>query len=323
MATANGFLDYYVAIDNRPDVTGYFANYPNPNKGRLTVTWAHAFPVGYPAGAGLTGSSNHFHSIGAVAYVTPPGATGTLAPGQTNLPTFFTNSRAPEGSRPGIRMEQGTGVFANKFVTVNHPDGPESNWTYYDNLTFGSIHNMRADAAADPAVMSAIANGQAAWQSNGDLTWTVNPNGTSPNPTRASTDIGWMYTSSQYARSTANGGGFTTRYTALFDSSVIELELVSKSAALDITNAAGTTLLASPGDRVQLGTGRTWEFTPVFSTALTTPLGSELTATFRLVDSTNANLPSGDFTFAMFVPEPATLGLLAGASVLALRRRSR
>jgi len=321
-AQANGFLDYYVAIDNRPDLTGYFANYPNPNLGRLTVAWAHAFPLGYAPG---TSASNHFHRIGAVSYVPPPvGTTGTLAAGGPTPATFFFNSRAPEGNRPGISVAPGSGVFAGRLVTVDAPDGPASDAAYYDNLTFGSIHNMREATIADTAVTAAIAANQASWQANGDLTWTANPNGAPNNPTRASTDIGWMYTSSQHARSIANGGGFTTRYTRLFDDATIGLELVSKSADLLISSATSLTpLLSMPGDRVSLGTGRTWEFTPVFSTPTGLADGTELTATFRLVDTrtSGALLSSGDFTFAVQVPEPTTLGLLAGVSMLALRRR--
>jgi hypothetical protein len=43
------FKDFYVCVDGRSDQTGTYSAFQNPNFGRLTVTWAHAFPTGYNA----------------------------------------------------------------------------------------------------------------------------------------------------------------------------------------------------------------------------------------------------------------------------------
>jgi hypothetical protein len=86
---------------------------------------------------------------------------------------------------------------------------------------------------------------------------------------------------------------------------VVALELVSKSAALQIGSPTELSILAHPGDRYVLGAGDTLAFTPVLWVGAGTPAGV-YTATFKLVDVRTIGWSfgeSGEFTISTAVPE--------------------
>jgi hypothetical protein len=301
------FKDFYVSIDGRPDQTGTYAAFANPNAGRLTVTWAHAFPTGYDT---ITpASSNHYHRIGALAHTGPAASPSTLFTNR-NVPEW--NGVTPAAQTRFLRVAPGSGAFAGKLVVVDHPDNTVADHSYYDNLTFASVHQQEPTALADPLVAGATR------LSNGTFQWT---GASLPAATRASTNFGWMYTSSAYLSAPNT---WSSRYTQYFDDAQVALQLVSRDSKLGIATTAGTSILTNPGDTQLLGSGRSWEFTPVFNIDAATAINNEiLTATFRLVDlRTSAPLQSsGDFTFWVQVPEPTTVATLLAGSVVALRRR--
>lgn len=325
-AQSFSFKDFYVSVDGRSDQTGTYSAFQNPNFGRLTVTWAHAFPTGYNA---LGPSSNHYHRIGAIAHTGPAGSPTT---------TFFNrhipewNGTSPPAQNRFLRMTPGTGAFANKWVVTDTPDDPVADHSYYDNLTFASVHQQEAAALADSRLtggnpsgggLNAAGTAQlpavAAPTRNADGTFVWSAGSLDAN-NRASTPVGWMYSSSAYLVPGSNPQRFESRYTRHFDDAQVALELVARDPKLKIYDVAGNQILNAAGSTQLLGTGRTWEFTPVFAVDNGDYVeGEALTATFRLVDlnTTNPLGSSGDFTFHVMVPEPSTV-VLAAAGLLGL-----
>ena len=329
------FKDFYVSVDGRSDQTGTYSAFPNPNFGRLTVTWAHPLPTGYSA---TSPSSNHYHRIGAFAHTGPAGSPTT----------FFFNRHIPEwnGTSPPaqnrfLRMTPGTGAFTNKWVVTDMPDNTVADHSYYDNLTFASVHQQEAAALADSRLTGGNPSGgglnaagtgtlpaQAAPTRNADGTFVWSAASLDAN-NRASTPVGWMYSSSAYAVPGSNPARVESRYTRYFDDAQVALELVARDPKLKIYDLAGNQILNPVGSTQLLGTGRTWEFTPVFAVDNSDYVeGEKLTATFRLVDlnPTNPLASSGDFTFHVMVPEPSTVALAAVGGLgglAAIRRRRR
>jgi hypothetical protein len=87
-------------------------------------------------------------------------------------------------------------------------------------------------------------------------------------------------------------------------SAVVALELVSKSAALNIGSPTERSILAHPGDRDVIGAGDTLAFAPVLWVDAGTPAGV-YTATFKLVDVRTIGWPfgeSGEFSISTAVP---------------------
>lgn len=280
-----GMLDYYVGLDGRPDLTGALVNYTNPNLNRLTLLYAHDYPsVVNPT---LDFTSNHFHRLGAYSYQVPAGSPIPVPAGQS-LDTFFTNARTPEGTRPPIKLVEGTGLFVGKFISTDRPESLSDASTEYDNIRIASIHTMRALAGTDPGSQAAATN-----------------------PFQA------MYYSSRF------GPNNTPRYTGSMTGAQVGLKLIAATPGLEMYEPDGDRILASVGDVQLLGEGDTFDYSFVFAVdAATRPL-TEFNATFQLVDlATDNPLPdSGQFTFALAViPEPATLGLIAAGALVALRR---
>jgi hypothetical protein len=106
----------------------------------------------------------------------------------------------------------------------------------------------------------------------------------------------------------------------------VGLQLVSKSAGLNIIDGLGNPILQNAGDVASMGDGNSFVFNPTFWADLSVGDATALSATFKLVDlnAVGGFAPeSGEFRFdfVTVIPEPATLGLLAGVGLLALRRR--
>jgi hypothetical protein len=116
------------------------------------------------------------------------------------------------------------------------------------------------------------------------------------------------------------------RWNGFFDEADVHLELVSKSAGLNISFSGGLTDdLVNPGDDVHLGDGdEMFSLTPIFWADAATPLGSLLSATFRLTDETGTFGSSGHFTINFqTIPEPSGLLLVGGLALGMVFRRRR
>lgn len=102
----------------------------------------------------------------------------------------------------------------------------------------------------------------------------------------------------------------------------INLELLSHTPGLNVATQSGMQILANDLDRIEIGQGDDWSFTPVFWVDGNSALGT-YSAQLRLLNASGGYLPSGSFNldFAV-VPEPGTLGLAAVGmmAVFALRR---
>lgn len=296
VASAYDFLNYYVALDGRPDQTGALVNHPNPNFNRLSLLWADTFPNAWSPN--LTFNTNHYHRVGAIAHVVPTGySSSNPVPANVALDTFFFNSRLPESTFPDIKMNPGTGVWAGKYVTGNRPQIFEDRSTFYDDLRIASVHHMRNAAGSDPGSQAAA---------------------TSP--------VQAMYYSSRFTY-TQNGFNLVNqpRYTGMMDDVIVGLRLVSISPGLNVAEPDGDALFTGGVGTVEtLGPGNAFDFSFAFWVDGSAALDSRYSAFFELVNLNSAStIPgSGQWRFdVQAVPEPATLGLLAGAAVLALRRR--
>jgi hypothetical protein len=110
----------------------------------------------------------------------------------------------------------------------------------------------------------------------------------------------------------------------------IAFELLSITPGLNVGTPTNTNIFAGPNTTYSVGDGSGFEFTPVFWTAEGVLPGT-YSITMRLVDlSSNAALPSGEFSFDFAVitsvPEPGAAALIgAGLAALGvcLRRRHR
>ena len=114
------------------------------------------------------------------------------------------------------------------------------------------------------------------------------------------------------------------RWNSTFDAADVHWELVSLTPGLHVGDATTLDIVSNPGDDVHVGDGgELFQFTPVLWTdAGATP--RDYTATFRLVDASGTFGPSGEVEIrTTVVPEPAGLGLLALAGVIAAGRRRR
>jgi hypothetical protein len=122
---------YYIGTDNMATFsTGTYAGLPNPNHNRLTLLYAHSYPVNPPPGE-IDASINHFHSVGSLRYTGPAAAPGIA----------FGNSRIPEGARPAIPLQQGSAAFAGRLVSTPLSDPVIGEYT---NLTFSPLSQLRA-----------------------------------------------------------------------------------------------------------------------------------------------------------------------------------
>lgn len=115
------------------------------------------------------------------------------------------------------------------------------------------------------------------------------------------------------------------RWSSSVSGAVIALELLSITPGLNVGTATNMNIFSNGGS-YPIGSGNDIDFTPVFWTDATAPLGP-YSATMRLVDmrTSGALLPSGEFTFDFAaVPEPTTVALMgAGLIVIFAKARHR
>lgn len=102
------------------------------------------------------------------------------------------------------------------------------------------------------------------------------------------------------------------RWTGSLGNAQIGWQLVSITPGLGVADAQGNDLFSGVGDTYALGTGDSIDFTPIFYTSKSAPLGN-YSATFRLVDLGTGEgytpvLESGTFSYDFkAVPEPLTI----------------
>lgn len=103
------------------------------------------------------------------------------------------------------------------------------------------------------------------------------------------------YGSAEYVMFHSKSDGWTNS----LDGVVVAMELVEKTEGLHVGTTKQLDALANPGDRVVMGDGNTFEFTPVVWTEASAPAGT-YTLKFKLVDvsgSASPMLDSGIVTF--------------------------
>ena len=139
-ASAQDQNTFYIAIDGRnPLAHGMYTGLENPNKGNLTLAYAH-WNEENPA-------INHFHPIGAASYEGPiesPTVTSTNT--NNRIPEYFTE-QAP------LSLKTGTGELSGKLISGE-------NGEYYSNTTFYSIHDLAGASDGEPeAIMYSSSGG--------------------------------------------------------------------------------------------------------------------------------------------------------------------
>lgn len=129
-AQHNAQHNYYLTVDGRPTLTsGTYAGQANPNSGRLTLLYAHWNDA--------TPSSNHFHGIGVYSLTGLAGTPTVLdTSGNNRLPETYT-AQVP------LTLKAGAGEYAGKLVSGE-------NGEHYSDLTLYSIHDLAAEAMANP-----------------------------------------------------------------------------------------------------------------------------------------------------------------------------
>lgn len=259
-------ITFYVGQDGLATLaSGTYRGLPNPNAGRLSFLYAHAYlgvteRVNQPP---ITLFNNHYHSIGIYTYTGPAEAPVTVP---TNA-----NFRIPEastGQLPLTLVAETNGLFAGKLVNKKTVEN-------YSDPRIRSVHDILPHITAT-----------------------------------ATNQFG--YGSAEYVMFYSSGG----RWTNKLDGVVVALELVEKSPELRVGTASQLEALVHPGDRVTMGDGNSFEFTPVVWAEPATASGTyELK--FKLVDVSGGQSPlleSGIVTFwYRVVPEPElTIETLTG-----------
>jgi hypothetical protein len=242
-------VTFYVGQDGLATLaSGTYRGLPNPNAGRLTFLYAHAYVgvterVGQPP---ITLFNNHYHSIGIYTYT-----------GDSNAPvTVPTNAnfRIPEastGQLPLTLVAATNGLHTGKLVNRETVEN-------YSDPRIRSVHDILPHITAT-----------------------------------ATNQFG--YGSAEHIMFYSSGG----RWTNKLDGVVVAMELVQKSPELRVGTTNQLEALVNPGDRVTLGDGNSFEFTPVvWAEPETAPGTYELK--FKLVDVSGGPSPlleSGVVTF--------------------------
>lgn len=112
---------------------------------------------------------------------------------------------------------------------------------------------------------------------------------------------------------------------ALDPAAKISVEVVLFAPGVKLWNHDLSLSVSEPGQQLGLGPLPFGEHTPWnldSSDPAFDPSAGEWTATFRLIDAgATGYLPSADYTLRLTVPGPGAVSLLAGAGLLARRRR--
>jgi hypothetical protein len=287
------FRDYYVAVDRRPDLTGPLVNYSNPNQGRLTLLFTHAYPNVW---SNLTYNSNHFHRVGFYNYDVPansPAYTGANpVPAGLTLNTSFGNARIPEGAYPRISLFPDPDAPSSRFISVDRRQLAGDRSTEYDNLSIASIHEMQPFAGTDTGSQAT-----------------------------ATSAVNAMYFSSRF------NPGNLPRFTLPMNDITVGLQLVSKTPGLNVEDGVGNPILSAPGDVASMGDGNSFLFNPTYWVDASAGLGQNYDILLKLVDTNPAGgiAPESGvfrFEFSTAVPEPtALLGVLAAGAMSMIRRR--
>ncbi len=260
-------INFYVGQDGLTTLaSGTYRGLPNPNAGRLSFLYAHAY-VGVterPNQPPLTLFNNHFHAIGIYTYTGP-----------TNDPVVVptnANFRIPEastGQLPLTLILATNGLHAGKLVNRKTVEN-------YSDPRIRSVHDILLHITAT-----------------------------------ATNRFG--YGSGEYVMFHSSGG----RWTNSLDGVVVAMELVQKSPELRVGTADQLEVLVNPGDRVIMGNGNSFEFTPVvWAEPDTAPGTYELK--FKLVDvsgSPSPMLESGIVTFWYRVVEEPQLTIAKTVTV--------
>lgn len=242
-------VTFYVGQDNQSTLpSGTYAGKPNPNAGRLTFLYAHAY-VGVTERvnqAPLTLFNNHYHSIGIYTY-TGPASAPVAVPTNAN----FRIPEASTGQLPLTLVAATNGLHTGKLVNQKTVEN-------YSDPRIRSVHDIL------------------------------------PHITTTATNT-FGYGSAEHVMFYSSGG----RWTNSLGGVVVAMELVQKSPELRVGTANQLEALANPGDRMTLGNGNSFDFTPVvWAEPNTAPGTYELK--FKLVDVSGGPSPmleSGIVTF--------------------------
>jgi hypothetical protein len=135
------FKNFYVGVDSLDTLaSGTYAGLTNPNDGRLTLLYAHAYPD--------NPSDNHYHGIGAYSY-TGDAASAVVTP--TNA-----NNRIPEiyTAQLPLTLQAGNGAWSGKLVS-------QASAEHYSDLRVGSAWELSTAAAGTPEeIMFNSSNGR-------------------------------------------------------------------------------------------------------------------------------------------------------------------
>ena len=271
---------YYIGTDDLPTIpTGTYAGQANPNFNRLTMLLAHSYPVTPENPGDPDAKVNHFHTLGSYRLSGPASSPSVV----------FANSRIPEGTRPALPLQQGTGAFSGKLISLpmTNPD-----WEPYSTLQVAPLSQLRA----------------------------FHENGIADEPEDY---MYFGYTNINPALTTAASNQRHST-TSLLGSDV-HFELISLSSGLHMASGSNMNIMSAPGDEWHLGDGNSFSlFEPTFWTDASAPTGT-YAATFILTDENGLFANSGEFRFEFeVVPEPGLLGTLGlTALIFSMRRHSR
>jgi PEP-CTERM motif len=114
------------------------------------------------------------------------------------------------------------------------------------------------------------------------------------------------------------------RWNGLLNSSPITMNFLSITPGLSIRDSSGSLLADTAGQSIVLGAGNSLNFTPVFTVADSTAIGTSFQAVFNLTDGTGPRGDSGRFIFEVTaVPEPSSMALFGVAMLGGVFRRLR
>lgn len=214
-ATARAELvSTYVGVDGLATLaSGVYRGLQNPNHGRFTLLYAHAYPE--------NPFNNHYHSIGVYAYSGPSNAP-VVVPTNTN----FRLPEAHTGQLPLTLVLATNGLHAGKLVNRRTAEN-------YSDARIRSVHRILPHVTAT-----------------------------------ATNEFG--YGSQEYVMFRSSAG----RWTNSLGTAVISMELVEKSPGLKVGTSDQLEALVQPGDRVVMGPGNGFEFTPVVWAEPGTPPGT-------------------------------------------------